>query len=94
MYMRPEEPTVSLLTKAGNLVGIKVRGMSPDQLVEDALASFQKAEDKMNNAIAQINDNVKVEQEAIKAAEQRIQQADASKARLTRVIDRLKALTE
>lgn len=68
--------------------------MTNDQLVNDALESFNKAEEKMNNAIAAIDTNVKEEQEAIKAAEQRIEQAGYAKARLTRVIDRLKALTE
>lgn len=68
--------------------------LTNDQLVNDALDSFNKAEEKMNNAIAAIDANVKEEQEVIKAAEQRIEQAGSAKARLTRIIDRLKALTE
>lgn len=68
--------------------------LTNDQLVNDALESFNKAEEKMNNAIAAIDANVKEEKEAIKAAEQRIEQAGSAKSRLTRVIDRLKALTE
>ena len=89
-----KEPTVSLLTKAGELVGFKVRGLSNDDLVNEALDAFTSAEAKMNSAIIQIEANVKTEEEAIRAAEKRIEKADASKARLTRVIDRLKALTE
>lgn len=88
------EPSVSILSMAGQLVGIKVRGATNDQLVNEALDAFTKAEEKMNNAINLIEENVKAEQEEIKAAEKRIEQAGASKARLTRVIDRLKALTE
>lgn len=93
MYTR-NEPTVSLLTQAGKLVGIKVRGQTNDQLVNDALEAFTKAEEKMNSAITLIDQNVKAEEQAIKDAEQRINEAGESKARLTRVIDRLKALTE
>lgn len=93
MTTRIEPTTGNFVINATNFVFGKVK-LSNEQLVDEALDAFTKAEDKMNNAITLIDQNVKEEQEAIKAAEQRISQADASKARLTRVIDRLKALTE
>lgn len=89
-----KEPTVSLLTKAGELVGFKVRGQTNDDLVNEALEAFTAAEEKMNSAIVKIDENVREEQEAIREATNRIEKAGQSKARLTRVIDRLKALTE
>jgi hypothetical protein len=82
-----------MVTAANFAFGGKAK-VTNDQLVNDALDAFTKAEEKMNNAITLIEENVKAEQEEIKAAEKRIADADASKARLTRVIDRLKALTE
>lgn len=89
-----KEPTVSLLTKAGEFVGIKVRGLSPDDLVADALESFSAAEQKMNAAIEQLDQRVADEEKEIRLAEKRIETAENAKSRLTRVIDRLKALTE
>jgi Asp-tRNA(Asn)/Glu-tRNA(Gln) amidotransferase A subunit family amidase len=83
------EPAMTALTSL-----FSARKISNEQLVNDALDSFNKAEEKMNNAISAIDANVKEEQEAIEAAQKRIEQADSAKARLTRVIDRLKALTE
>lgn len=92
--MTRNEPTVgNFVITASNFVFGKSK-VSNDQLVNEALEAFTKAEDKMNSAISLIDQNVKEEQEAIKAAELRITEAGASKARLTRVIDRLKALTE
>lgn len=79
--------------KFGDFFSVKVK-RDHNKLVNEALDVFQKAEDKMLNAIEQINDDIEDEKKAIKEAEQRIADSECSKGRLNRVLDRLKALTE
>lgn len=83
------EPTL------GNLVtGLFTKSkLSHESIVNDALDAFTKAEDKMNTAIELIDADIKLEEQAIKDAEQRITNAGKSKDRLTRVIDRVRAFT-
>jgi ferritin-like metal-binding protein YciE len=88
------EPSVSILTKAGELVGFKVRGIPHDQLVADALSSFTKAEQQMQTAIQTIDADVAAEQQLIRDAENRIEVAGNHRSKLDRVLTRLKALTE
>lgn len=87
------EPSVSFLTKAGELVGFKVRGLSHTELVDDALDAFTKAEAKMTTAIKTIDSQISEEEKEIQEAQKRITAAAQSKDKLTRVLDRVKALT-
>ena len=90
-----KEPTMILDTKVlsiTTLFGPKKKSHS--ELVENALASFTKAEQEMTSAIKLIDADVEAEQQAIRDAEQRIEEAGNSRNRLSRVLDRLKALTE
>lgn len=91
-----KEPSVSLITKAGELVGIKARSLNltHEQLVTDALDTFTKAEQKMTDAISTIEASIAEEKQAIKEAEARISGAEGSKGKLNRVLERIKALTE
>lgn len=81
----------SLLTQAGALVGIKVR--THTELVDDALDAFTKAEQKMESAITTINQQIADEQKAIAEAQSRVEAAAGSKDKLSRVLDRVRALT-
>lgn len=81
----------SLLTQAGALVGIKVR--THTELVDDALDAFTKAEQKMESATTTINQQIQAEEVAIQEARERQQAAVGSKDKLSRVLDRVRALT-
>lgn len=83
----------TLMFQAGSLVGIKVRQQTHTQLVDDALDAFTKAEQKIVSAIGTIQEQINTEQEVIKAAEKRADEAGVSKDKLSRVLDRLKSLT-
>lgn len=74
-------------------IGVRVKH-DHEQLVSDALEIFKKAEDQMANAIEQINDDIEDEQKAIREAQARISASEQSMGKLSRVLDRLKALTE
>lgn len=64
-----------------------------DTLVEDALDAFTKAEQKMSAAIDTINVHIDDDNLKIKEINQRIESSNKSKDRLTRVLDRVRALT-
>jgi len=65
-----------------------------EKLVNDALNLFDEAQAKMNSASKAIDEQVKLDEEEIKTIEKRIADQHQSKDRLTRTIQRLKALTE
>lgn len=67
--------------------------LSHDEIVNDALAAFTKAETQMSDAIKLIDTDIEAEQQAIKDAEQRIAEAGGSKDKLTRVLQRVQAFT-
>ena len=84
----------SILTQAGKIVGIKVRVThNHEALVDDALDAFTKAEIKMESAIRTISDQINAEEIAIQEARERQQAAVGSKDKLSRVLDRVRALT-
>lgn len=87
------EPTVSILTHAGNLVGFKVRKASHESLVESALEAFTKAETQMGDAINQIQLQIDEEQQAIEEAQKRVLAATGSIGKLDRVLKRVQAFT-
>lgn len=93
------EPSVSLITMAGELLGFKVRNIEPTKLVdhatlvEDALEAFTKAEEKMSAAIDTINVQIDADNREISDITVRIADQNKSKDKLTRVLDRVKALT-
>lgn len=93
-----KEPTISLTSINGNTIlaglGFGPKKKTHGELVESALSAFTKAEQEMNEAIQLIDADVAAEQQAIRDAEQRIDEASNSRNRLSRVLDRLKALTE
>jgi len=62
-------------------------------LVDDALQAFTAAEAKMEGAINQINEEISAEAKIAREAQERMESAKGSKDKLTRVLDRLKALT-
>lgn len=84
------EPTIGFGMVTGLFTKAKV---SHTQLVDDALAAFTKAETQMGEAIGLIEKDILAEQEAIQEAQRRITDAAQSKDRLSRVLDRVKALT-
>ena len=67
--------------------------LSHTELVDNALEAFTKAEAQMGEAISKIDADITAEQQAIVEANARIAAAGASKDRLARVLDRVKALT-
>lgn len=67
--------------------------LSHNELVDDALDAFSKAEAKMESAIVQIQTNIDEEEKEIAIRQGKILAAGASKDRLARVLDRVKALT-
>lgn len=84
----------SLFTQAGKIVGIKVRVThNHEALVSEALDAFTKAEQKMEDSINLINDQIAEEAKIAREAEERMQSAKGSKDKLTRVLDRIKAFT-
>ena len=88
------EPTVgNFLVAAGKFVGVVKNPVNHEALVDDALDAFTKAEKKMENAIIQIDAQIAEEQLAIVEAQKRVDAAGNSKDKLSRVIDRIKALT-
>lgn len=88
------EPTVgNFLVAAGKFVGVVKTSTDHEALVNDALDAFTKAEQKMEGAIAQIDAQIAEEQKEIADAQKRVDAAGASKDKLSRVIDRIKAFT-
>lgn len=87
------EPSVSILTKAGELVGFKFRNVSHETLVEDALSAFTKAETQMGDAINQIQLQIDEEERAIEEAQKRVLAATGSIGKLDRVLKRVQAFT-
>lgn len=83
----------SLIMQAGKIVGIKVRGQGHEELVAEALDAFTKAEEKMVGTIQLIDAQIADEEKAIKEAQDRVEAANGSKAKVNRVLDRLKAFT-
>lgn len=84
------EPTI------GNLVtGFfgKNKSVGHAKLVDNALSAFTKAEQGVQDAITQIDADIEKEQQEIRDAEFRIEQAGESRNRLSRVLDRVKAFT-
>lgn len=63
------------------------------ELVDNALDAFTKAEEQMNSAIDQIQAQIDDEEKEIAIRQGKILGANASKDRLSRVLDRVKALT-
>ena len=85
------EPTVG---SSNVITSLFKRGKKDhEKLVADALDMFTKAEDNLQNAVEQINDDIEDEQKEIRAAEKRIADAEGHRSRLTRTLDRIKALT-
>jgi hypothetical protein len=83
------EPTIG-----GTVLGLFTKTkVSHTQLVDNALEAFTKAETQMGEAINLIEQDIQAEQEAIQEAQRRITDAAQSKDRLSRVLDRVKALT-
>jgi len=81
----------------GNLItffsGNSSKRVDHDALVEEALDAFTKAEQKMSAAIDTINVHIDNDHLKIKDINQRIESSNKSKDRLTRVLDRVRALT-
>lgn len=67
--------------------------LSHTELVDSALDAFTKAEKQMTNAIEQIQCHIDDEEKEIATRQGKILAAGDSKDRLTRVLDRVKALT-
>lgn len=83
------EPTIGAIV-TGMFTKAKV---SHTQLVDDALAAFTAAEEKMSAAIDIINIHIDADNREIQQINERIESSNKSKDRLTRVLDRVKALT-
>lgn len=93
--MQRNEPSVgnNIFITAGKFVGIKSKFLDHTKLVDDALDAFTKAEQKMESAIDQIDELILIEKVAIEEANKRVEDAGSSKDKLTRVLDRVRALT-
>lgn len=88
------EPTVGILAVAGKVVGFNFKvTRDHNQLVDEALDAFTKAEKKMEGAINTINQQIADEEKAIAEARERVASASGSKDKLSRVLDRVRALT-
>lgn len=88
--MERKTPTI------GNLFGLldsNTTRLDHSKIVETALDAFTKAEKGVQTAIEQIDADIEKQQQEIRDAEQRIEQAGESRNRLTRVLDRVKAFT-
>lgn len=85
------EPTVGSTTVIGSFFK---RKKDHNKLVSDALEMFTKAEQQVQTAVTQINEDIAEEKAEIAAAEKRISDAEGHRGRLTRTLDRIKALTE
>jgi antitoxin component HigA of HigAB toxin-antitoxin module len=79
----------------GNLVtGLFTKAkVSHTVLVEEALDAFTKAEQKMSAAIDTINIHIDADNREVQEINERIESSNKSKDRITRVLDRVKALT-
>lgn len=90
-----KEPTVLIDTAALTITSIFGK-KKPDhtQLVSEALDMFTQAEEKMANAVKSIETSIADDKKEIETIGHRIDAQEASKSKLTRVMDRLKALTE
>lgn len=87
------EPTVgNFMVTAANFAFGKAK-VSHEAIANEALDLFTKAEEKMDSAIKQIDALVEQERKAIEEANTRIDAAAGSKDRLTRTLDRVRALT-
>jgi hypothetical protein len=85
-----QEPTIG--TKITSFFG-QNKTLDHNLLVENALEAFTKAEQGMTEAINLIDADIKLQEELIKETEKKISDAEGSKNRLTRTLDRLKAFT-
>lgn len=90
--MKTEPSVGSFLVNAAAFVTGK-KTVDHQALVADALDAFTKAEQKMQGAIELIDNQIADEQAAIVEAQKRVEEAGNSKAKLSRVLDRVKALT-
>ncbi len=81
--------------RIGNILGLSFKvKRDHNQLVDDALDMFSKAEAKMESAIEQINSDIDSDRKEIADIENRIYASEQSMGKLTRVLGRLKALVE
>ncbi|MNC27516.1 hypothetical protein D3C75_756880 [compost metagenome] len=64
-----------------------------EQLVNNALDAFTRAEQKMSAAIDTINVHIDADNNEISEIQNRIKSSNASKDKLTRVLDRVRAFT-
>lgn len=85
-----QEPTIG--TKITTFFG-QNKGLDHSKLVDNALEAFTKAEQGMQEAITAIAEEQEKDNEVIREATKRIADAESSKLRLQRVIDRVKAFT-
>lgn len=90
--MRKEPSVGQFITNAARFA-IGQSKTSHEDLVTDALDAFTKAELKMETAIRTISDQITAEEIAIQEARERQQAATSSKDKLSRVLDRVRALT-
>lgn len=67
--------------------------VSHQDLVADALDTFTKAEEKVQSAITQINQDIEDKEKQVAALQGGILGANKSKDKLTRIVDRIKAFT-
>lgn len=90
--MRKEPSVGQFITNAARFA-IGQSKTSHEDLVTDALDAFSKAEIKMESAIRKISDQINDDEIAIQEARERQEAALGSKDKLSRVLDRVRALT-
>lgn len=90
--MRKEPSVGQFITNAARFAIGQSKTYHED-LVTDALDAFSKAEIKMESAIRKISDQINDDEIAIQEARERQEAALGSKDKLSRVLDRVRALT-
>lgn len=81
--------------RMGNILGVSFgKKKGHEELVSQALDTFTKAEQQMNDAVRQIEEGISQEAALIREAQERMEAASGSRDKLNRVLARLKALTE